>query len=100
MKKRIPIHSSIDLITNSSTEFYTNCESSLEPCKELVNEMLKLQGSDKTCDEIFELKLVTPEWPEEDVYDLEINVLDKEYEELASKLSRFLYSTESVEVYG
>ncbi len=99
MKIKIPIHSQIDLITNSSTEIFVNAENSVEPCKELVDEILKLQGSDKTCDDIFSLKLVKPEWPDEEgAYDLEIEVIDKDYEELASSLSNFLYSTDSIEI--
>jgi len=52
---KIPIHSVIDLITNSSTEIFINCKDSIEPTKELLNEFLKLIGSDKTCDEVFEI---------------------------------------------
>ncbi|MEK0337391.1 MAG: hypothetical protein QQN41_08160, partial [Nitrosopumilus sp.] len=50
-------HSIIDLLTNSSTEIFVNCEESVEPAKELLTELLKLNGSDKTCDEVFEVTL-------------------------------------------
>jgi hypothetical protein len=54
---KIPMHSVIDLITNSSTEIFVYSENSLEPAKELINEILKLQGVDQTCDDLFELSV-------------------------------------------
>ena len=51
---KIPIHSSTDLITNSSTVIFTysnGCESVL---KELVNEMLKTFGINKTYEDVFD----------------------------------------------
>lgn len=56
-KLTIPIHSIIDLITNSSTEIFVHSESSIEPVKELLNELLRIEGSDKTCDEIFDISI-------------------------------------------
>jgi len=47
----------IDLITNSSTEIFVHSENSVEPAKELLTELLKINGSDKTCDEVFEISL-------------------------------------------
>jgi len=47
----------IDLITNSSTEIFINSSKSIEPAKELLSELLKLAGSYKTCDEVFEVSL-------------------------------------------
>lgn len=47
------IHSITDLITNSSTTIYTYSEGSDQALKDLMNEVLKLMGSDKTCDDIF-----------------------------------------------
>jgi hypothetical protein len=58
MKKiRINLHSYVNLITNSSTEIYTYQSSSVEPLKELVNEMLKVFDSDKTFDDIFSVEV-------------------------------------------
>ena len=54
---RIPVHSMIDLITNSSTEIFVDSESSLKPAKELLAELLKMDGSEKTVDEVFTLSL-------------------------------------------
>jgi hypothetical protein len=53
----IKLHSLTDLITNSSTVIYTYSENSLEPCKEMINAMLKALGSEKLCDDIFDIKV-------------------------------------------
>lgn len=48
------IHSVVDVITNSSTVIYTYQTGSVDPAKELVNEMLKLSGVvDKKAEDIF-----------------------------------------------
>lgn len=48
------IHSIVDVITNSSTVIYTYQNGSLEPTKELINEILKLSGvTDKTANDVF-----------------------------------------------
>lgn len=57
---KIPVHSLIDLITNSSTEIFVHSENSLEACKDLVNEFLKSLNSELTCDDMFNLS-VEPE---------------------------------------
>ena len=58
----LPVHSVIDLITNSSTEIFVNSKNSLEPAKELLNELLKIEGSDKTCDDVFDVSLKMDEY--------------------------------------
>ena len=50
---KIKLHSSVDLITNSSTVIFTYSEGSLPAVKELVNEMLKVFGKEETFDDIF-----------------------------------------------
>jgi len=57
MKIKIPVHSLIDLITNSSTEIYVTSESSVQPAKDLLAELLKINGSDKNVDEVFTLSV-------------------------------------------
>ena len=53
----IPIHSIIDVITNSSTEVFANTHgNSMKMAKELVNKILKPTG--KTIDDYFEVKEV------------------------------------------
>jgi hypothetical protein len=54
---RIPVHSQIDLITNSSTEIFVHSENSIEPAKELLSELLKLYGSDQKVDDVFTLSI-------------------------------------------
>ena len=54
---KIPVHSMIDLITNSSTEIFVDSESSLKPAKELLAELLRMDGSDKSVDDVFTLSL-------------------------------------------
>lgn len=50
---KIKLHSSVDLITNSSTVIFTYQDGSLAPLKELVNEMLKTFDRTETFDDIF-----------------------------------------------
>ena len=51
---KFKLHSVVDVITNSSTVIYTYQNGSVEPAKELINEMLKLVGTtDKTADDLF-----------------------------------------------
>lgn len=51
---KIKIHSVVDVITNSSTTIFTYQNDSIEPAKELIDEILKLAGiTDKKADDIF-----------------------------------------------
>lgn len=51
---KFKLHSVVDVITNSSTVIYTYQNGSVDPAKELINEMLKLVGvTDKTADDLF-----------------------------------------------
>lgn len=56
-KVKIAIHSLIDLITNSSTEIFVDCTNSVQPAKDLLQELLELNGSDKKVDEVFDVTL-------------------------------------------
>jgi hypothetical protein len=50
----IPIHSFVDLITNSSSETYIYASDSTIKCvKTLIDNLLKGVGSDKTADDLF-----------------------------------------------
>lgn len=63
----ISIQSVTDIITNSSSEiFVIYRKSDFEFIKEIINELLKLAGSNKTFDDLFELKIWTTEEAEED----------------------------------
>jgi len=50
---KIKLHSSVDLITNSSTVIFTYSGGSLQAVKDLVNEMLKVFERTETFDDIF-----------------------------------------------
>lgn len=49
---KFKFHSIVDLITNSSTVIFTY-QNSIKEAKELIAEILKLSGSDKTPDDVF-----------------------------------------------
>jgi len=54
----IPIHSFIDVITNSSTSVYVGChDNSIKFANELVDDLLKAASSDKLADDVFEFKI-------------------------------------------
>lgn len=58
MEIRIPIHSMIDVITNSSTEiFVSTSESSIESVKGLLQDVINLGGGDKKVDDIFDFSI-------------------------------------------
>lgn len=61
------IQSISDVITNSSSEIFTIYRrGDFKTIKEIVDELLKLAGSDKTFDDLFELKIWTTEEADED----------------------------------
>ena len=93
---KIPFHSVIDIITNSSMEIFCDSSSSVQPCKDLVNEFLSQMGSDKTCDDIFNITLEHDEqqgnYDSHDTSEIIIEVKDEKYTKLAKLLYRYLYS--------
>lgn len=50
---RVNLHSAVDVITNSSTTIFTYSGGSDKKAIELVDELLKVVGSDLTADEMF-----------------------------------------------
>lgn len=57
-KYTIPMHSFVDLITNSSTEIYIEAtDKTIESIKALVDNILKLGGSDLKCDDLFVIEI-------------------------------------------
>lgn len=82
---KIPVHSIIDLITNSSTEIFVHSENSLKPCKELINEFLKVfnVGQDTslhglTCDDIFDISIEVDKSSAQDYKDYYMDDVDEE----------------------
>jgi hypothetical protein len=117
----IPVHSVIDVITNSSTEIFTDFSNSVEPCKEMINEFLKVLGrSDLNSDDLFEITAgygddiiaqYKDDYEVEEVDEKELESYASEsypkllkikeknslYADLATKIIRFLNSGESEE---
>lgn len=56
---KIPIHSFVDVITNSSSEIFVVADDNTKVlCKDLINNFLSMTGSDKKADDLFDIKLV------------------------------------------
>lgn len=55
---KIPLHSIIDIITNSSTEIYTFSDNTIEPCTELLQEILILLGREEKVGDLFNLSIM------------------------------------------
>lgn len=56
----IPVHSFVDVITNSSSEVYVMAsESTIKSIKAIVNHLLAVGRSQQTADDLFEFDLVT-----------------------------------------
>lgn len=57
-KMVIPVHSFIDVVTNSSTSIYVGChDNTIQYAKDLIDSLLKAAGSGKTADEVFNFVL-------------------------------------------
>jgi hypothetical protein len=64
---QILLHSFVDIITNSSTEVYTTChEKSVDMVKELINSVLKSADSEKTVDDLLEIRVYQDVWREDE----------------------------------
>lgn len=72
----IRLHSSVALITNSSTTIYSSAtENTVQQIREFINVVLRIAGSDKTCDDLFKLSLV----PSGETIDREADSLQCDY---------------------
>ena len=109
------MHSFIDVITNSSTELYIDYSGSIEPCKDMINEMFKACGIDKTCDDVFNITLRNGNYEDEIRYNedfdpnapweedecnpayIHIEVKDEKFTDLAKLIKNFVESGESKE---
>lgn len=55
----IPVHSVVDLITNSSSElFIFATDKTVDTATQLINELLKLSGSTKKAKDLFKIELL------------------------------------------
>lgn len=60
------IKSITDVITNSSTEvFAMTSQNSVTRLKRMINLLLEVSGSTKTCDDLFDIHLEVPEYAED-----------------------------------
>jgi len=83
----VKIHSFVDVITNSSTIIYTQFkESAIQDSYEMINEILKLGGSDKKAEDLFDISIypcldnvydIIGDMDEEEIDDLDISEEDK-----------------------
>ena len=73
------------MITNSSTEIFVDCQGSVKPAKDLLQELLKLQGSDKSVNEVFEVTLEEDGYNIETWFDYQFEWEDKEIYEKYNK---------------
>jgi len=96
-KFSVKLHSFIGLITNSSTEFFVDHSDSLEPCKDMLAEILSLMGSNAKVDDIFDVSIIKED--DEQPARLQIEVKDPQYEGLAKKVLNFIGSVEAIEMY-
>jgi len=65
---KIPFHSFIDVITNSSTEVYIKAhDKARETVIEVMDKILKQTGSDKKTEDIYDVKVVGAEVDEDDI---------------------------------
>lgn len=67
---RIKLHSMTDLITNSSTVIYTYSDASLGACRDMIDEVFRVLGVDKKCDDVFTL-FITSDVESYDICDTE-----------------------------
>ena len=79
----VNIHSIVDLITNSSSEIYTNItEAGIQVVKDIFNEVLRDGGSNKTADDLYNFYIIP-------------FTLDYLYDEEVSKEVRNVYMNRS-----
>lgn len=96
---KIPIHSFIDVITNSSTEIYVSThDKSIELMKEFINEIMKSTGHPFEFDDYFEIYIEKDEhYDDFGTKNLMIKSKNKEAENLNHKMSRIF---DIFECYG
>jgi hypothetical protein len=100
---RISYHSFVDIITNSSTELFVSAgANTITGIKDIVNQLLKVQGSTKTADDLFIFELVDAEngygYKEDDAYDLLVTARSGEYVEQAATLNKLQTLFRAVEM--
>lgn len=84
----IPVHSFVDLITNSSSEvFVTSDRQTITSVKKLINCILATSGSTKSCDDLLTIKLVNEDGGYGNYNTIQAFAKDPSNEELAKLVS-------------
>jgi len=99
---KLYVHSFIDVITNSSTEMFVDQSKCLEPCRQMINEMLAAFDIDKSCGDLFDLTLENDDeeaFGDESVSTLTITAKDPQYQAMANKIMNLLGSVDTKEIY-
>jgi hypothetical protein len=90
----------IDLITNSSTEIFVDSESSIKPAKALLAELLKMEHSLKTVDEVFTFNIRYESDALSDILSDRMDEYDEEtYKEIGLDTATYQESWKIVEQY-
>ncbi len=94
---KLNIHSFIDVITNSSTETFLCAHSgSVDMTKEVIDEILRLSGCEKTADDLFEFVFEDDDSSGEKVATLNVRSKDGDID-LGTKLAAIF---DTVEIYN
>ncbi len=107
----IRVHSVVAPITNSSTEIFVEAtENTITNVKKLINALLSLGGSDKKCDDLFDIKLdpknedYDPDYPADGYPEVHLKVIskvvDQDAEITASLLTKLTSLFEIKAVYN
>lgn len=94
---KVNFHSAVDVITNSSTTIFTYSEGSDTKAKELINEFLRVLGSDKKADDLFYMGIFCSTDRYYDYYDgndddvkLPKDVEEASYKDIGDKIEEYL----------
>lgn len=99
MTIKIPIHSFVDLTTNSSSEVFVEATDSTVKCiEDIVNNILLSQGiTDKTCGDLFDIELEELDedsedgsWWDENYVNREIFITSKSEDEHVTAVAKAL----------
>lgn len=96
MKVIIPVHSFVDLITNSSSETYVQAtDKTVDTLKKLIDSLLK--GTGQTCDDLFEIDLLPPE-DEFSTNAVEVTAKDPKHQKTVEIIRELVSSFQTTEV--
>jgi hypothetical protein len=90
---KIKLHSTIDLITNSSTEIFINSDASQNALDEMVDEFLKQLDSQLRCKDIFHMVVLSDslEIYEEYLDRQDSDFLEKQNQKKPEDFDKFIY---------